>query len=685
MESRTPSGCKRAWRRAAITLLLPVMLSCRTAPGPTLAQALAVRGAAGTRAKAFVNVAIRGRISERARAAMLWGLFACDAHAPVGALAGFNLASPQAALAHLAVRRLEEALEASRSTAAVWRAAVAAPWLSAEDRVWLRLRGAEVLASCGDTASATSLLPDLSTLRREDQGRALVVIASSPDRNGDSARRRLAVEFPLAFAGAFPGQNLDRVEAAFTRGEWATNARAWLDAGRPEAALRAATRAGSEAFVVAAQAALRLHRAGAALSWAARGGERCAECLLDRAEGFRQIAWGSPPGKRGNAFGEMLRAAQRGRALLLPGSPLEGRSEILVGEPLVELGRFAEALPHLTVGAAQTQPRWEWVCRRLVLLEARQKSPTSGLPHELGKSTRGRRLAEYWRGRIQARRGDRTGLEALAASGFPDLPAQWATEELGRAGVAVRTSEQPPPVAPPPAWAADLLAAGRVADVVLGWRTDLEAAGGNGPGWLGFLALADMPPLEAVSLLVRGEPRLLSGPWQGVPRTLLERYLPLPWRPELEGAAKRSGVPPWLLAGLVRQESAWNARARSAAGALGLTQVLPGSANEMAREIPGFSPRGDLLDPARNLTLGAELLLHWRRAFGGSWVAALAAYNSGENRAREIWDANGRRDGPDFVEALEIPETWDYVHRVVLLSEGYRILYWPEGRAYPWT
>jgi hypothetical protein len=50
-----------------------------------------------------------------------------------------------------------------------------------------------------------------------------------------------------------------------------------------------------------------------------------------------------------------------------------------------------------------------------------------------------------------------------------------------------------------------------------------------------------------------------------------------------------------------------------------------------------------------------------------------------------VWDANGRRDGPEFVESLEIPETWDYVHRVVLLAEGYRILYWPGGRAYPWT
>jgi soluble lytic murein transglycosylase-like protein len=79
------------------------------------------------------------------------------------------------------------------------------------------------------------------------------------------------------------------------------------------------------------------------------------------------------------------------------------------------------------------------------------------------------------------------------------------------------------------------------------------------------------------------------------------------------------------------------------------------------------------------------LLARWRASFSGSWTAALASYDAGEKRVREVWEAASRDDGPTFVEALEIPETWDYVHRVVLLAEGYRILYWPEGKAYPWT
>ncbi len=685
MEKRTRSACNGLWFRAVLLLVLPGALTCRPASPPSLAHALAVKGAPEQRAKAFMRVAIEGRAPERARAALLWGLYACDARAPATALAGFEAARPRGGLAHLAARRLEEALEASDPSAASWRAALAAPWLLPEDRERLSLLGAERLAGAGQAAAAAALLPALDRLQHGDLGRALAVVAASGGQAAEGARRRLAVEFPTLFEAVLPGSSLSRIEATFNPQEGAAHGRAWLDSGEPEAALKAAARAGREGFPLAAQAALKLRRPSAALAWATRGGERCASCWLERAEAYRQLAWSATPARRTSVFTEMLGAARRGRALLSqPGAP-EGHAEVLIAEALVELGKFAEALPHLTSESAQSQPRWEWVCRRLVFLEARRRPPLTDPPPELGKSTRGRRLAEYWLARIRARRGEVSGLQALAASGFPDLPAQWASERLGRSGVAFVVGAQPPAVAPAPAWAADLLNAGRVADAVVAWRADLESSGGTGAAWLGLLALADMPPLDGIPLLVRADPRLLSGPWQGVPRALLERYLPLPWRSELEAAARRTGVPPWVLAGLVRQESAWDPHARSAAGALGLTQLLAGPADELARQLSGFPRRGDLLDPERNLTLGAAHLVQLRRAFGGSWTAALAAYNSGERRVREVWDANGRRDGPEFVESLEIPETWDYVHRVVLLAEGYRVLYWPDGRAYPWT
>jgi soluble lytic murein transglycosylase-like protein len=630
-----------------------------------------------------MRVALEGRGRERSRAAMLWGLYACDARSPRAALSAFNLARPQGGRGHLALRRVEAALEESVSPAGFWSAVAGAAWVLPEDRVWLRLRGAEALAARGEAAEGVGLLPDLGGLSRDDLGRALAVTALAGGGAGTLAERRLAISFPELFATTFPGQSVERVAATFTATEWADHAQAWLDDGQPKDALRAAARAGSPAALVGARAALKLHRPRAALSWAARGCERCTECWLERTEAYRQMAWGAGPGERRRRFGEMLQAAQLARQLALGNDALVGRGELFLAEALSELGRFGEAAPHISAKTAEAQPRWEWVARRFLMLQARRRGG-GDLPPDLAQTTRGRRLGAYWRARTLARRGDRSGLAALAASGFPDLPAQWACEDLGERGVAVVLSEQAPAGSPPPSWAADLLTAGRVADAVLAWRWELETAGGNGPGWLGLLALAEMPPMEGISLLVRAEPRLLSGPWQGLPRQLLERYLPLPWRTELEVAARRSGVPPWLLAGLVRQESAWNPGARSPAGALGLTQLLPDTARELARQLPGFSRSGDLFDPARNLTLGAALLARSRRGYDDSWTAALADYNAGEKRVREVWEANGRRDGPEFVESLEIPETWDYVHRVVLLAEGYRILYWPEGRAYPW-
>jgi soluble lytic murein transglycosylase-like protein len=669
---------------AAALILAWFALGCRPAPRPTLARAFAVRGGVQERAKAFMLVAVSGAPAEARRAAFLAGAFAAEAHAPLVALHAYTIAKPEGTLARLAARRLEDALAGCAAPASAWQVAAAAPLLTAGERTHLLLRGAELWAARGDVVAAVSCLPPMTSLHGDEVPRALAVRARVADVDGGVALRRLAVSWPTVFVGAFAGRDPAALKPQFSGAEWTAHAAGWLAAGEAEKALRAAAHAGPEAAVVAAKAALRLHRTRVALGWAERGGVRCAGCLAERAEALRQAAWAASGGERQKRFAELLQAARRAREIS-PASD-EGRAELLLAEALTELGRFADAAPHLDAEAAHGQPRWEWVWRRWVMLQATQQRPGAKLGAVAGgtRSSRGTRLAQYWQARAAARAGDRSGLAALAGGGFPDLPALWAARDLGVL-VAPFAMAKGMPAMVPPAWAPDLLSAGRVADVVVAWRLELEA-NGSSPGWLGLAALAQPPPLEAIPLLVRGEPRLLSGPWQGLAEDLLRRYLPLPWRRELEAAAEMSHVPPWLLAGLVRQESAWNPRARSAANALGLAQVLPDAGAEVARELPAaVGTRGDLLDPARNLAVGAALLARWRRSFPGSWEAALAAYNAGERRIRATWETAGRKGGPLFVEALEIPETWDYIHRVVLLAEGYRVLYWPEGRAYPWT
>jgi soluble lytic murein transglycosylase-like protein len=95
----------------------------------------------------------------------------------------------------------------------------------------------------------------------------------------------------------------------------------------------------------------------------------------------------------------------------------------------------------------------------------------------------------------------------------------------------------------------------------------------------------------------------------------------VPFGAEITAAAKKHGIDPALLAGLVKQESGFNPNAGSPAGARGLTQLMPGTAAGL-----GVS---NVLDPLQSLDGGAKYLRQQLDAFGGDVTRALAAYNAG--------------------------------------------------------
>lgn len=90
-------------------------------------------------------------------------------------------------------------------------------------------------------------------------------------------------------------------------------------------------------------------------------------------------------------------------------------------------------------------------------------------------------------------------------------------------------------------------------------------------------------------------------------------------------AARRNGIPEDLFLRLVQQESGWNANAVSNKGALGLAQLMPGTAAEL-----GVNPR----EPAQNLEGGARYLRQQYNTFG-DWRLALAAYNAGPGAVQQ--------------------------------------------------
>ena len=108
--------------------------------------------------------------------------------------------------------------------------------------------------------------------------------------------------------------------------------------------------------------------------------------------------------------------------------------------------------------------------------------------------------------------------------------------------------------------------------------------------------------------------------------------------------AKANELSPYLLEAVVWQESRWNPAARSRAGAIGLAQLMPGTARDL-----GVDPN----DPLQNLSGGARYLRQQLNRFDGNVEKALAAYNAGPGR---VMTAGG---------IPSIPETQAYVRAIV--------------------
>jgi soluble lytic murein transglycosylase len=160
-----------------------------------------------------------------------------------------------------------------------------------------------------------------------------------------------------------------------------------------------------------------------------------------------------------------------------------------------------------------------------------------------------------------------------------------------------------------------------------------------------------------------------------LPRAFWEMLYPFAWRPEVEQAAQRAKVDPFLVAAVVREESNYDPRAVSRAGARGLMQLMPATAQPMVAGRGWVFREGDLLDePAANIELGASYLGGLLREFGDPRLA-LAGYNAGPRRARQWWQARRNEDVEVFVEEIPFDETRFYVKRVMLSWEAYRRIY----------
>jgi soluble lytic murein transglycosylase-like protein len=121
---------------------------------------------------------------------------------------------------------------------------------------------------------------------------------------------------------------------------------------------------------------------------------------------------------------------------------------------------------------------------------------------------------------------------------------------------------------------------------------------------------------------------------------------------EINAAATSNGIDPALLKGLVQQESGFDPNARSGAGAVGLTQLMPGTAAALGVTDP--------TNPAQSLQAGARYLREQLDRFGGDERLALAAYNAGPGAVAKYGGV------PPYA------ETQGYVNKVLANAASYR-------------
>jgi soluble lytic murein transglycosylase len=654
------------WRTvgvAALLVLVPGPFASGTAPGSNLA---------GTSAPEAIDLAIAGHAALRAgRPADARRLY-LEAAGQSPEVADWLLLRS----AELTSDSVERRALLARLTTAVARSRITATEAAVRERAG-DLRGAVIrYDSLGRASDALGL-----RLRLAKSGPERVAVRAALDsmvqRHPAGAETRRAVELLLAnftpltahealgVARAAAGlRQFARAAAHFPRGLTSTSATArdhlsygesLRRAGRPREAIDALGRVRGAPPV---QAEAELERVRAQVKLGDRAG---ALATVDRlVERYPGDAGALPEAL---LLAGMLRWETEGSVVAretflelprrVPGSGLAPRARFLAALAAWESG---------LEGAAAEE--WE---------RLRQDAPRSDVGAAAG----------YWSGRARERLGD----PAAARSAWAAVRAQDTLSYYGVAAARRLEVEPWTPAAAPDSFAPvpdvdsavtrlDLLA--RMAMTAeVGWEQEwLVGRAGESPER--GLATADgFRRAAQPAIAARLARRALAGGAPGDARVYRLMY-PLPRHDELRALAETESVDPLLVAALVRQESAWDPRATSAAGARGLMQVMPPTGAALARRLAIKPWHADsLYNPALNLRLGIAYLAEAVRRHNGDIPSVLAAYNAGPSRVT-LWTARfGGEDRDLWIERIPFTETRDYVRTIQRNLALYRSLYAP--------
>jgi len=157
-----------------------------------------------------------------------------------------------------------------------------------------------------------------------------------------------------------------------------------------------------------------------------------------------------------------------------------------------------------------------------------------------------------------------------------------------------------------------------------------------------------------------------------------KKYLyPFPYSQIVYRYALEKDLDPFLVAGVIRTESKFNAQARSPKGALGLMQMMPETAKWVAEQmdIPNDFNISQLENPEVNIRMGTWYMSSLKKEFRGNEVLLLAAYNGGRGNVKQWMGRYNWTMSFDDVEKIPFLETREYVNRVLYSKKRYQELY----------
>jgi len=159
-----------------------------------------------------------------------------------------------------------------------------------------------------------------------------------------------------------------------------------------------------------------------------------------------------------------------------------------------------------------------------------------------------------------------------------------------------------------------------------------------------------------------------------VPLQAWKALYPLPYEAQLRRESEKNGVDPMIVAGLIRQESTFQADVVSYANAYGLMQLLPKTAKLMAKQRRVKYAKSKLFDANYNIELGT-FYLKGLVDLTGTPEYALAAYNAGEDRIALWKSERSYEEIPELVESIPFSQTREYVQIVLRNAAVYRMIY----------